>query len=51
MSLSGQYQYLCLVEDFTHLRTGEGWLYLATVIGFATQLSWIGAPMTTRAHL
>ncbi|WP_442933702.1 DDE-type integrase/transposase/recombinase [Micromonospora sp. CPCC 206060] len=27
-----------LVGDITHLRTGEGWLYLATVIDLATRM-------------
>jgi transposase InsO family protein len=51
MSLSGQHHNLRLVEDLTYLRTGEGWLYLATVIDLATELSWIGAPLTTCALL
>jgi transposase InsO family protein len=28
----------CLVGDITYLRTGEGWLYLATVIDLATRM-------------
>lgn len=27
-----------LVEDITYLRTGEGWLYLATVIDLCTRI-------------
>ena len=38
-----------LVGDITYLRTGEGWLYLATVIDLATRMvvGWAMAPRMT----
>ena len=38
-----------LVGDITYLRTGEGWLYLATVIDLATRMWWAGSSRRTCA--